>query len=57
MIQNARVRTEVRRLGRQFLHAEKLAITHPETLERVEFQAPLPLELAELLEGLEIESK
>jgi 23S rRNA pseudouridine1911/1915/1917 synthase len=56
-IQNARVRTEVRRLGRHFLHAEKLAFTHPKTSERVEFQAPLPGELRGLLAALEEESK
>ena len=52
-IQNAKLRTEVRKLGRQFLHAEKLAITHPATGKRLEFQAPLPVELEELLQGVE----
>ncbi len=56
-IQNAKLRTEVRKLGRHFLHAEKLAFTHPESGKRLEFQAPLPAELAALLESLEAESK
>ena len=49
-IQDARLRAHVRNLGRHFLHAEKLAFTHPKTGERVEFESPLPPELAELLE-------
>ena len=48
-IQDARLRAHVRNLGRHFLHAEKLAFTHPKTGERVEFKNPLPPELAELL--------
>jgi 23S rRNA pseudouridine1911/1915/1917 synthase len=56
-IQNAKLRTEVRKLGRHFLHAEKLAIRHPESSKRLEFQAPLPVELEQLLQNLEIESK
>jgi 23S rRNA pseudouridine1911/1915/1917 synthase len=34
----------VRRLTRPFLHAERLAFTHPTTGERLEFTAPLPPE-------------
>ena len=49
-IQDARLRAHVRNLGRHFLHAEKLAFTHPKTGERVEFESPLPPELAGLLE-------
>ena len=48
-IQNAQVRARVRNLGRHFLHAEKLAFTHPQSAERVEFTSPLPPELSELL--------
>jgi 23S rRNA pseudouridine1911/1915/1917 synthase len=48
-IQDARLRAHVRNLGRHFLHAEKLAFTHPQTGKRVEFNSPLPPELAELL--------
>ena len=52
-IQNARLRAQVRNLGRHFLHAEKLAFTHPHRATRVEFSSPLPAELAELLKELE----
>lgn len=52
-IQDARLRAHVRNLGRHFLHAEKLAFTHPQTGERVEFSSPLPTELSELLKLLE----
>jgi len=52
-IQDARLRARVRSLNRQFLHAEKLAFTHPETGEWVKFESPLPGELEELLASLE----
>lgn len=52
-IQNARLRAHVRNLGRHFLHAEKLAFTHPRTSERVEFNSPLPAALIQLLTELD----
>lgn len=52
-IQDARLRARVRSLNRQFLHAEKLAFTHPKTGELVKFESPMPDELAELLASLE----
>jgi 23S rRNA pseudouridine1911/1915/1917 synthase len=36
-------------LGRNFLHAARLAFVHPRTGERVEIRAPLPAELADYL--------
>jgi 23S rRNA pseudouridine1911/1915/1917 synthase len=39
----------VERLGRQALHAHRLAFTHPRTGERVEFVSPLPQEALECL--------
>jgi 23S rRNA pseudouridine1911/1915/1917 synthase len=44
-----KVRGQVAKLGRQFLHAERLGFTHPRTNERLQFTAPLPGELRELL--------
>ena len=55
MIQNPRLKSQIRNLGRHFLHAEKLAFTHPETEERVEFHSPLPPELSSLLTEIEKE--
>lgn len=52
-IQDAKLRAHVRNLGRHFLHAERLAFTHPETGERVEFNSPLPPELSALLTELQ----
>jgi 23S rRNA pseudouridine1911/1915/1917 synthase len=52
-IQDAKLRAHVRNLGRHFLHAEKLAFTHPRTHERVEFSSPLPAQLAQLLTEIE----
>ena len=42
-------------LGRQFLHAERLAFAHPRTGERLELAAPLAPDLARALAGLEAE--
>ncbi|HEY8410605.1 MAG TPA: RluA family pseudouridine synthase [Pyrinomonadaceae bacterium] len=48
-IQDPQLRARVRNLGRHFLHAEKLAFSHPTTKKRVEFTSALPPELAGLL--------
>ncbi|HKG79378.1 MAG TPA: pseudouridine synthase, partial [Pyrinomonadaceae bacterium] len=48
-IQDARLRAQIRHLNRHFLHAEKLAFTHPETGELIKFEFPLPAELSEVL--------
>ena len=52
-IQNPRLKSQIRNLGRQFLHAEKLAFTHPATGARVEFHSPLPPHLSDLLSEIE----
>src|SRR5208282_4237703 len=44
---------DVLRLGRNFLHAAKLALAHPLTAKPLEFDAPLPPDLAVFLETLE----
>ena len=49
-IQDPQLRARVRNLKRHFLHAEKLAFTHPKTGERVEFESPVPDELTALLD-------
>jgi 23S rRNA pseudouridine1911/1915/1917 synthase len=55
-IQNVKLKACVRNLGRHFLHAEKLAFTHPATGERVEFHSPLPPELSGLVTEIENEN-
>ena len=52
-VQDVQLRARIRKLKRQFLHAEQLAFHHPRTGERLRFVAPLPAELADLLENLE----
>jgi len=52
-IQDAQQRSRIRNLGRHFLHAERLGLTHPTTGQRLEFCASLPNELSELLDHLE----
>ena len=42
----------VQRLTRPFLHAERLAFTHPRTGERLAFEAPLPDDLHTVLEDI-----
>jgi 23S rRNA pseudouridine1911/1915/1917 synthase len=43
----------VQRLGRPFLHAERLSLTHPRTGERLTFTAPLPDDLRQVLDAIE----
>ncbi|HYN86780.1 MAG TPA: RluA family pseudouridine synthase [Pyrinomonadaceae bacterium] len=52
-IQQPRLRARVAALGRQFLHAARLAFNHPRTAERLLFEAPLPPELQTFLDALE----
>ncbi|MDQ2920844.1 MAG: RluA family pseudouridine synthase [Acidobacteriota bacterium] len=52
-VQDVRLRAQIRKLNRQFLHAEQLRFSHPKTGEKMEFVAPLPAELLGLLEQLE----
>jgi 23S rRNA pseudouridine1911/1915/1917 synthase len=42
----------VQRLERPFLHAARLAFTHPTEHRRLQFIAPLPADLEQVLEGL-----
>ena len=53
-IQDPQLRARVRNLKRHFLHAEKLAFTHPATKEVMKFESPLPAELSELLLSLKM---
>jgi len=50
---DVRRRALIRRLDRQFLHAERLGFSHPATGEEMTFTAPLPEALNHLLEELE----
>ena len=51
-IRDARLRGEVARLGRPFLHAGDLRFSHPTTGEMMSLSAPVPAALAEFLEML-----
>lgn len=53
-VQDPKLRAAIRKLGRQFLHAERLGFRHPRTDEPMRFSAPLPQELAAFLEQLEL---
>ena len=52
-LQDPMVRAGVRKLGRQFLHAEQLGFIHPTSGQPVRFSAPLPNELSILLKLLD----
>jgi 23S rRNA pseudouridine1911/1915/1917 synthase len=47
------LRAMVRALGRQALHARLLGFSHPESGAYLEFQSPLPPELAEIVAYLD----
>ncbi len=49
-VKDVNVRRAISELNRFFLHAERLSFTHPKTLERMDFYAPLPEELADFLQ-------
>ena len=51
--QDSRLDTLARRVERQMLHAWQLTVTHPETGERMTFEAPLPGDMQAFLDGLE----
>lgn len=42
----------VRQLGRQALHATRLAFQHPATAQRCEFEQPLPMDILRIIEQL-----
>ena len=46
------IRSRIAKLGRQFLHAEKLGFRHPRTDEQLKFKAPLPGEIADILDAI-----
>ncbi len=48
-IADSDIKRAVQKLGRFFLHAERLGFTHPGNEERLEFTAELPPELSQLL--------
>jgi 23S rRNA pseudouridine1911/1915/1917 synthase len=51
-VQDPSMRAQIRKLGRQFLHAEQLGFIHPVTSVPMKFAAPLPPDLLSLLEQL-----
>jgi 23S rRNA pseudouridine1911/1915/1917 synthase len=50
---DARVKAVQTRLGRQALHAWKLAFPHPRTAKPVRCEAPIPADLRTAIESLE----
>ncbi len=47
---NPHLKEAAKSLGRQFLHAEHLAFSHPRTKAKLTFTSPLPLELSAFLD-------
>ena len=52
-VQDPRIKAEIRKLGRQFLHAEQLGFRHPETGKPMHFSVTVPAELEQVLTSLE----
>src|SRR5205814_3972277 len=52
-VRDVHLRAQIRKLKRQFLHAEQLGFRHPHTGEQVSFAVSLPAELTGLLEKLD----
>ena len=52
-VRDPKIKAKIRKLGRHFLHSERLAFRHPSSDKVMEFQAPLPVELNELITELE----
>jgi len=52
-VQDPRIRAAIRKLDRQFLHAEQLGFRHPSTGMQLRFSAPLPPPLAAFTKELE----
>jgi 23S rRNA pseudouridine1911/1915/1917 synthase len=53
MVQDARMKKQVRQLGRHFLHAAQLEFHHPVSGELLKFESPLPRELTSFLSFLQ----
>jgi 23S rRNA pseudouridine1911/1915/1917 synthase len=51
-LRDPQVRERVRSLGRQALHSESLGFIHPESGEIMEFSAPLPEDIAQIIRFL-----
>lgn len=52
-VQDPKLRAALRKLDRQFLHAEQLEFRHPRTGKRSRFTAPLPPDLLSVLNEIE----
>ena len=44
-------------LGRQALHAQRLTVTHPRTLEKLVFDAPMPEDMRRACEALGVDPR
>jgi 23S rRNA pseudouridine1911/1915/1917 synthase len=51
-VQEGRVRSLLRSLGRQALHASRLELVHPRSGEPLVFESPLPEDIQRVVEGL-----
>lgn len=52
-VRDPRLRAKILKLGRHFLHSERLGFRHPATGEALEFSTPVPVELEQLISELE----
>ena len=52
-VRDPKVRVDIRKLGRHFLHAAELRFSHPISGEQLRFESLLPTDLQQLLDNLE----
>lgn len=51
-VRDPKIKAEIRKLNRHFLHAAELGFRHPTSGKELRFSAPLPVELQRLLDSL-----
>ena len=51
-VRDSKVRVQIRKLQRHFLHAAELGLSHPISGKQLHFRAPLPVDLQHLLDFL-----
>ncbi|HEY6230536.1 MAG TPA: RluA family pseudouridine synthase [Pyrinomonadaceae bacterium] len=56
-VPDVQLRARIRKLNRQFLHAEQLGFRHPHTGKHLNFAAPLPAELRDVLALLDTKNR
>ncbi|MGB8599196.1 MAG: 23S rRNA pseudouridine(1911/1915/1917) synthase RluD [Burkholderiales bacterium] len=54
--EDEQIKTALQKFARQALHATRLELVHPQSGERVKWEAPMPADMVELLKALRLDS-